>query len=112
MEAVQPQRWSVHHAAAWGVHVYTSMGLLLALISIDALWRGDIPTFLWLNLIAMFIDGTDGTLARKLRVKELVPFDGALLDNLADFFTKILDNDTFVRLRDEMMGVCHVPVTA
>ncbi|MGC6491545.1 MAG: CDP-alcohol phosphatidyltransferase family protein [Myxococcota bacterium] len=89
MEAVQNQRWSIHHAAAWGVHVYTSMGLLLALISIDALWRGDIPTFLWLNLIAMFIDGTDGTLARKLRVKELVPFDGALLDNLADFLTYV-----------------------
>ena len=33
-------------------------------------------------------------------------------ENLADFFTKILDNDTFVRLRDDMMGVCPVPVTS
>ena len=33
-------------------------------------------------------------------------------ENLADFFTKILDNDTFVRLRDEMMGVCPVPGTS
>jgi phosphatidylcholine synthase len=79
----------VHVAAAWGVHAYTALGLALGLASLDALWRGDPATFLLFNLLAMFIDGSDGTLARKLRVKEVVPFDGALLDNIADYLTYV-----------------------
>ena len=76
-------------AAAWGVHVYTAIGLALGLASLDPLQRGDPSTFLLFNLLAVFIDGSDGTLARKLRVKEVVPFDGALLDNIADYLTYV-----------------------
>lgn len=79
----------VHVVAAWGVHVYTALGLALGLASLDALWRKDAATFLLFNLLAVFIDGSDGTLARKLRVKEVVPFDGALLDNIADYLTYV-----------------------
>ena len=44
--------------------------------------------FLWLTLVAMIIDGTDGYLARKFDVKKNVPwFDGATLDNIVDFLT-------------------------
>lgn len=74
-------------AAAWGVHVYTSLGLPLALLSVQALVQGDASRFLLLNIVAVLIDSTDGALARRLRVKELVPFDGALLDNIVDFIT-------------------------
>ena len=79
----------VHVVAAWGVHVYTALGLALGLASLDALWRKDAATFLLFNLLAVFIDGSDGTLARKLRVKEVVPFDGALLDNITDYLTYV-----------------------
>ena len=79
----------LHVAAAWGVHLYTAMGLVLALFAMDALHQGDAPLFLLLNLAAIFIDGSDGTLARKVRVKEVVPFDGALLDNIADYITYV-----------------------
>ena len=45
-------------------------------------------TVLWLFLAAMVVDGTDGMLARRWRVKEVVPwFDGALLDNIVDYIT-------------------------
>ena len=41
-----------------------------------------------LMLVACLVDATDGTLARRLRVKELLPnFDGAKLDDLIDFLT-------------------------
>jgi phosphatidylcholine synthase len=79
----------LHVAAAWGVHLYTALGLGLGLASLDALARGDAATFMLFNLLAMFIDGSDGTLARKLRVKEVVAFDGALLDNIADYLTYV-----------------------
>ena len=75
---------------AWGVHLYTAMGLVLALVQLDALHQGDLPRFLGANLIAVFIDGSDGTLARRFKVRERVPFDGALLDNIADYITYVL----------------------
>jgi len=88
--AADPRPFSrLHVAAAWGVHVYTALGLALGLASLDAIARGDAATFLLFNLLAMFIDGSDGTLARKLRVKEVVAFDGALLDNIADYLTYV-----------------------
>ena len=38
---------------------------------------GEVQTVLWLFLVVMIVDGTDGMLARRLRVKTLVPnFDG------------------------------------
>ena len=74
---------------AWGVHLYTAMGLVLALVQLDALHQGDLPRFLGANLIAVFIDGSDGTLARRFKVRERVPFDGALLDNIVDYLTYV-----------------------
>ena len=42
--------------------------------------QGEVRTVLWLFLVAMVIDGSDGILARHFRVKEVVPqIDGALL---------------------------------
>lgn len=76
---------------AWCVHFYTALGLLLAgLIAVliveghDASFRG---AFL-LMLIAVLVDATDGTLARLVRVKEVLPgFDGRRLDDIIDFQT-------------------------
>jgi phosphatidylcholine synthase len=49
---------------------------------------GDAIRALWLGLIALVIDGTDGMLARRLRVKQTIPwFDGARLDDIVDYLT-------------------------
>jgi phosphatidylcholine synthase len=75
-------------AAAWAVHVFTGTGIVLAMLAIIAMLRGDeLKAFLWLGL-ALFIDGIDGTLARRFRVREYTPrFDGAALDIVIDFTT-------------------------
>lgn len=75
-------------AAAWAVHAFTAAGIVFGMLALIAMLRGDeLKTFLWLG-IALFIDGIDGTLARRFRVRELVPnFDGATLDNVTDFVT-------------------------
>ena len=66
---------------AWLVHAYTTAGVVLALLMVHFAYLGEVRTVLWLFLAAMVVDGTDGMLARRWRVKELVPwFDGALLD--------------------------------
>ncbi len=72
--------------AAWLVHLYTAGGAVVALLALAAAVAGDLRgAFLWLAL-AMFIDSTDGTFARRYRVKEVVPhFDGARLDDIVDY---------------------------
>ena len=73
---------------AWAVHAYTASGAVLGLLMIHFAYTGEVETVLWLFLAAMVIDGSDGILARRFRVKELVPqIDGALLDNIVDYLT-------------------------
>ncbi len=77
-------------ATAGAVHLYTASGSALALLIVLAAFRGDAVAALWLGLIALIIDGTDGMLARRLRVKEYLPwFDGARLDDIVDYLTYV-----------------------
>jgi phosphatidylcholine synthase len=74
--------------AAWAVHAYTASGAVLGLLMVHFAYQGEVRTVLWLFLVAMVVDGTDGILARHFRVKEVVPqIDGALLDNIVDYLT-------------------------
>ncbi len=75
-------------ALAWLVHLYTALGLPLNLASLAALSARDGSLFFALNLTAVFVDATDGFMARGARVKERLPeFNGAKLDDLIDFLT-------------------------
>jgi phosphatidylcholine synthase len=76
--------------AGAAVHLYTASGSVLGLLIVLAALEGDVEAALWLGLAALFIDGTDGMLARHFRVKETIPwFDGALLDNIVDYLTYV-----------------------
>jgi phosphatidylcholine synthase len=70
----------------WLAHLYTGLGAVAALMATLAVFRDDYRgAFIWLG-IQVFIDATDGVLARALRVKERLPhFDGARLDDIIDF---------------------------
>lgn len=76
---------------AWLGHVYTGLGLLLAVGMAACIFQGGAEAFRWAfacMVAACLVDATDGTLARRLRVKERLPnFDGAKLDDLIDFLT-------------------------
>ena len=76
---------------AWGVHLYTATGLILAAWMAVLIVRGGDDSFraaLGLMVLATLIDSTDGWLARRARVKEFAPnFDGRRLDDLIDFQT-------------------------
>jgi phosphatidylcholine synthase len=78
-------------SVAWIAHLYTALGLLLAVGMTVCLFRGGAEAFRWAfacMLAACLVDATDGTLARRLRVKERLPnFDGTKLDDLIDFLT-------------------------
>jgi phosphatidylcholine synthase len=73
---------------AWSVHLYTGAGALTAYFGTVAVFEARYrDAFLWMSL-AMFLDATDGLLARAARVKQVLPdFDGARLDDIVDFLT-------------------------
>src|SRR4029079_12313689 len=74
--------------AGLALHAYTASGTVLALLIVIAAIDGDAVRALWLGLAALWIDGTEGMIARRLRVKETIPwFDGAMLDNIVDYLT-------------------------
>lgn len=73
------------------VHLYTASGAVLALLISVSAFQGEAVTALWLMLLALLIDSTDGLLARRLRVSEALPFlDGARLDDIVDYMTYAL----------------------
>lgn len=76
---------------AWLVHLFTASGVLFALLSIQAIhqerWSA---ALLWL-LVALAVDGIDGTLARATRVKTVLPrIDGDILDLVIDYLNFVL----------------------
>ncbi len=76
---------------AWIVHAYTALGLVLAAGMAVLIVRGGDEAFRWtfvLMTLATLVDATDGWLARRARVGEILPgFDGRRLDDLIDFQT-------------------------
>src|SRR6516165_7836615 len=92
--SVQPprrRRRRTRKFLAWCIHAYTALGLVAAAGIAVLIVRGGPESFRWafvLMAIATIIDATDGTLARAIRIKEVLPgFDGRRLDDLIDFLT-------------------------
>jgi len=75
---------------ALSVHLLTASGSVFAFLALFAAANHDWPVmFLWL-VVAFFVDGIDGPLARKYDVKTNAPrFDGALLDMIIDYLTYV-----------------------
>ncbi len=76
---------------AWLVHLYTASGIVVAAVMARAIFLGGESNFrlaIGMMILATFIDATDGTLARRWRVREILPgFDGRRLDDIVDYQT-------------------------
>lgn len=83
--------------AAWCVHALTASGALLGVAALVQAQHQHWQAFFGLLVVAAGIDSVDGALARRFRVKEVLPrIDGALLDNMVDFFTYVIVPATYV----------------
>lgn len=82
---------------AWLAHLYTANGAVLAFLAAQCVFQYQFRwAFFWLA-IAVFVDSTDGVLARALRVKERLPwFSGETLDNFVDYLTYVFVPALFV----------------
>lgn len=75
---------------ALAVHLFTATGAVFAMLAMLAAVDGKYDMmFLWL-VVAFFVDGIDGPLARRYDVKTNAPqFDGVLLDLIIDYLTYV-----------------------
>ena len=76
---------------AFSVHILTASGSFLAFLGVVAAAEHRfIDMFWWLGL-ALLVDGIDGPIARKVKVKEVLPnWSGDTLDNIIDYVTYVL----------------------
>lgn len=76
--------------AAWMVHLYTATGGIIGIFALFEAAQGHVRQSFLLLVLTMLIDSTDGLLARRLRVRDVLPnFSGAEVDNLVDFLTYV-----------------------
>ena len=104
---------SARIAAAWGVHLLTASSAPAGLLAILAIIDGDLRrAFLWMAY-AIAVDAIDGTLARLVRVKEVLPFvDGSRLDDLADYVTYVVVPAFFVVRTGLVPAGASIPVAS
>ena len=74
----------------FAIHLLTASGAAASLLAVMASFNSDwTETFFWLG-VALFIDGIDGPIARRYRVRERLPkWDGAALDFVIDYTTYV-----------------------
>ncbi|MBN7776737.1 phosphatidylcholine/phosphatidylserine synthase [Nitratireductor aquimarinus] len=78
-------------AKAFSVHLLTASGSFLAFLSLVAASEERWAAMFWWLGFALFVDGIDGPIARKLDVKQVLPtWSGDMLDNIIDYVTYVL----------------------
>ena len=71
---------------AWAVHAFTASGLVASFFSVLAINEKNWRMAMFYLVVALIIDGIDGTFARMVGVKEVLPsVDGKMIDYVVDF---------------------------
>lgn len=93
-----------HYFLAWAVHAFTASAACVGLLTLVKIYEHDYQKALWLMAIAVFIDAIDGTLARLVGVKRILPgMDGALLDNIVDYLNYVITPCFFLFVKQGML---------
>jgi phosphatidylcholine synthase len=76
---------------AWSVHFFTASGAVWGFLTLLAIFEQNWRAVIGWMIIAMFVDGFDGMLARWFHVKEYAQgVDGALMDNIIDYLNYVV----------------------
>lgn len=87
----KPKKVTAPQAKAFSVHLLTASGSFLAFLSLVAASEERWTAMFWWLGFALFVDGIDGPIARKLEVKYVLPtWSGEVLDNIIDYITYVL----------------------
>jgi len=106
-------------ALAWGVHLFTASGAVWGFLGLIAIFKHDWSAMIIWMIIAMFVDGFDGTLARWADVKTYAKgIDGALLDNILDYLNYVVVPALFLVEAEalpygtRLLGACSILLTS
>jgi phosphatidylcholine synthase len=99
-----------HRAAGWAVHALTASGAVIGLLAIIAITRDDArAALLWLGA-AFAVDALDGPIARRLRVRDVLPkVDGEVLDLVVDYLNYVVVPAAFLYWFDLMPAGWGLP---
>ena len=93
-----------HYFVAWAVHAFTASAACFGLLTLVKIYQHDYVFALWFMAIAVVIDAVDGTFARLVRVKSILPgIDGALLDNIVDYLNYVITPCFFLYVKPGMV---------
>ena len=85
------KRNPVRSVLAWGVHLFTASGAVWGFLTLLAIFDHEWHKAIVWMIVAMFVDGFDGMLARWADVKRYANgIDGALLDNIIDYLNYVI----------------------
>lgn len=97
--------------AAWGVHLLTASSAPAGVLAVLASERHDAAAAFWWMAYTIAADAIDGTLARVVVVKQVLPFfDGTRLDDVVDYFTWVIVPAVFLIHLDLLPPAVAVPV--
>lgn len=109
----QPDRQGGGTLSAWLVHLLTASGAVFALLALEAVGRDEWRLALAWLLVALAVDGVDGTLARKFHVKTRLPrIDGAVLDLVIDYLTYVFVPALLIWRAGLLPGPVALPLAA
>ena len=98
---------------AWLVHAYTGTGAVLAFLAAWGVVHGYDRVALGTMFAATIVDGTDGVLARRARVKEVLPdVDGGRIDDIVDYMTFVLVPMLLLEASGGLYALTVIPVVA
>lgn len=93
-----------HYLIAWGVHLFTASAAFFGILTLAKIYHHEYIQALWLMGLTVLIDAVDGSLARFVRVKSVLPhFDGTLLDNIVDYLNYVITPCFFLYAKPDML---------
>lgn len=94
----------LHYLVAWLVHAFTASAAFIGVLTLIKIQQQEYIQALWLMAIAVIIDAVDGTMARFVKVKEVLPkIDGSLLDNIVDYLNYVVTPSFFLLVNPGML---------
>ncbi|CEG57046.1 phosphatidylcholine synthase [Legionella fallonii] len=104
MSQIKQHFHPLHYLAAWGVHLFTASAACIGVFTLYKIYQHEYTFALWLMAITVFIDAVDGSLARLVHIKNILPkIDGALLDNIVDFVNYVITPCFFLLVKPDML---------
>ncbi|MFT4058589.1 MAG: phosphatidylcholine synthase [Legionella sp.] len=104
MNLSKPHFQPLQYLAAWSVHIFTASAACIGVFTLEKIYQHEYIFALWLMAITVFIDAVDGSLARLVRIKEVLPkIDGALLDNIVDYVNYVITPCFFLLVKPNML---------